>query len=352
MNIAAPETEASSRPVDADAAPRHLRLRALSREVAQAETTLARRFAPVSVDVGGGRIGAVIDTAPGQARPSLAGEVLLSLTIDGHPAALALDWGLARRLAGEPLEGADPQDAALLLEEGMADWLDAGEAAAGLGVRFTALGSNEEAAGWLRRALLVQGKAPRGNLVRQRVPLALSPGAATALASRLVVASTPEPPESLLLRVSLEREARRLTAEEIRSLRPGDAVTLGPDAGARLVVEGTLAASATPLPQGVRLDGPLRPIAKEDTPMQDAPETGEGGPDAATVDSIELRVAFRAGERLMTVAELKALAPGAIVDLAAPPDAEVEIVVNGRVIGRGELIEVAGRRAVQVRSLA
>ena len=338
MNMAAPETELSRR-----AAPRRLRLRTLSEGAAAAERGLARRFAPVSVDVAGGRMGFALDTTPAPMAEA-AGIPRLALTIDGHDAWLALDWGLARRLACEPVEGADPSDAALLLEEAVAAWLDAGEAATGLSLRFLGLGAAEPPAEALRRGLLVQGRAPRGSLVRQRLPLALSPGAALALAQRLASDPGAKPPAALVLRASLEREARWLTARELRSLRPGDAVVLGPDPAARLVVEGGLAAPVTLGPQGVRLDGPLRPIAEETPPMPDAPED-EG------IDAVELRVSFRAGERLMTLAEVRSLAPGSVVDLPGPPDAEVEIVVNGRVIGRGELVEVAGRRAVQVRTL-
>ena len=73
--------------------------------------------------------------------------------------------------------------------------------------------------------------------------------------------------------------------------------------------------------------------------------------DAATLDEVEVTLTFRAGTARMEVGALRALAPGAVIETADPADAAIEIVVNGRVVGTGELIDVDGHRAVQVRGL-
>ena len=86
-------------------------------------------------------------------------------------------------------------------------------------------------------------------------------------------------------------------------------------------------------------------------PPAASPERSGSEPVLAGLDALEMRLSFRLGETLVTLAELKSLAPGAVVTLDRPDGALVDILANGRKIGTGEVIAVAGQRAVEIRSL-
>jgi len=76
-------------------------------------------------------------------------------------------------------------------------------------------------------------------------------------------------------------------------------------------------------------------------------------PEAADValDDIDVQLTFRAGEAALPLSALKTMGPGSIIEMTDPASATVSIMANGRVVGSGELIDVAGRRAVQIRRL-
>ena len=65
-------------------------------------------------------------------------------------------------------------------------------------------------------------------------------------------------------------------------------------------------------------------------------------------DELPLRVQVLFAECDLTLAEVRNLAPGSIVDLARDPLDPVRLAVNGRVVGTGELVEIEGRMAVKI----
>lgn len=74
--------------------------------------------------------------------------------------------------------------------------------------------------------------------------------------------------------------------------------------------------------------------------------------DAESFDQIPVRLTFDLGERSVTLAELRALAPGHAFDLGRDPRHAVIIRANGRPVGEGELVEIDGRIGVAVLRLA
>jgi type III secretion protein Q len=73
---------------------------------------------------------------------------------------------------------------------------------------------------------------------------------------------------------------------------------------------------------------------------------------AAAVDELPLRVVFDLGDIELSLAELKALVPGQVIDLAREPGNAVRVSVNGRRIGAGEIVEIEGRLGVRITELA
>jgi type III secretion protein Q len=66
------------------------------------------------------------------------------------------------------------------------------------------------------------------------------------------------------------------------------------------------------------------------------------------LEQIPVRLCFDLGERMMTLAELKTVAPGYIFELGREPRRAVTIRVNGRKIGEGELVDIDGSIGVSI----
>lgn len=63
---------------------------------------------------------------------------------------------------------------------------------------------------------------------------------------------------------------------------------------------------------------------------------------------IDLPLAVRFGETEMTLGSLTRLAPGSVIDLGRSPEDPVDVLVNGRLIARAEVVVVAGNYGVRI----
>jgi flagellar motor switch protein FliN/FliY len=63
---------------------------------------------------------------------------------------------------------------------------------------------------------------------------------------------------------------------------------------------------------------------------------------------IDLPLSVRFGEADMTLDELTRLGPGSVIDLGRSPDDPVDVLVNGRLVARGDVVVVAGNYGVRV----
>ena len=63
---------------------------------------------------------------------------------------------------------------------------------------------------------------------------------------------------------------------------------------------------------------------------------------------IDLPLTVRFGETEMSLHSLIRLAPGSIIDLGRSPDDPVDILVNGRLVARGEVVVVSGNYGVRI----
>jgi type III secretion protein Q len=70
-----------------------------------------------------------------------------------------------------------------------------------------------------------------------------------------------------------------------------------------------------------------------------------------TLDDVTIRLTFDLGERMVTLGELRSLAPGFTFDLGRDLRRAVTIRANGMPIGEGELVEIDGRVGVSVLTL-
>ena len=91
---------------------------------------------------------------------------------------------------------------------------------------------------------------------------------------------------------------------------------------------------------------------------QDTEEHCDEPPSAAVsqagvldADDLEVSLAFNLGHGVVSIADLRTLAPGYVFGLESEPGAEVAIVAGGREIGRGEIVQIADRLGVRIISL-
>jgi type III secretion system YscQ/HrcQ family protein len=78
--------------------------------------------------------------------------------------------------------------------------------------------------------------------------------------------------------------------------------------------------------------------------------TGEVSEDGVKPDlgSLPLRLHVIVGEKEFTLAQIQSLVPGTILELESLKSDPVRLMVNGKVLGEGELVEVEGKLAVKV----
>jgi type III secretion system YscQ/HrcQ family protein len=75
------------------------------------------------------------------------------------------------------------------------------------------------------------------------------------------------------------------------------------------------------------------------------PSTRASRPD---VGALPLRLHVVVGEKELTLSEIQSFTPGTIVEVDATKSSLVRLMVNGKILGEGELVEVEGKLAVKV----
>ncbi len=176
-----------------------------------------------------------------------------------------------------------------------------------------------------------------------------SPAAAAAFGAAWARLAGPPPPAPADLPLALRFEvgSRRLTPAELRGLRPGDLVLIArlPSREGRWQARVLAGAGRSCIALGhVKGDG----IVMEQWQVPKAPASGTP-PANGLLDGVSVEVAFEIGHQRMAVGELMRLAPGHVFALGANPEGDaVDLVVEGRVIGAGQLVLVGEALGVRV----
>jgi flagellar motor switch protein FliN/FliY len=77
------------------------------------------------------------------------------------------------------------------------------------------------------------------------------------------------------------------------------------------------------------------------------PGTGESGPLGLLLD-LELPLSVRFGRAQMPLERILELRPGSVVELEGSQDEQVDLLVNGSVVARGEVVAVEGQYAIRI----
>ena len=80
--------------------------------------------------------------------------------------------------------------------------------------------------------------------------------------------------------------------------------------------------------------------------------SGPAGLHDPDLDDLPVRLVFELGRVELSLGELQRLAPGALVPLGRPPDEPLDIMANGRRLGRGTLVQIGDSLGVRIVSLA
>lgn len=85
--------------------------------------------------------------------------------------------------------------------------------------------------------------------------------------------------------------------------------------------------------------------------QSEAPPADEGqgiGQGIGMLPNINLPVMVALGRSFMSIHDILKLKPGQILELNKSPNEPVDLIVNGKVVARGELVDVDGRLAVRL----
>jgi type III secretion protein Q len=75
------------------------------------------------------------------------------------------------------------------------------------------------------------------------------------------------------------------------------------------------------------------------------------GEQNGVLDDLPVKLVFELGRVELSLREIRQLAPGAVVALARPLEESVDVVANGRRIGRGNLIQIGDSLGVRLARL-
>ena len=198
--------------------------------------------------------------------------------------------------------------------------------------------------------------SPEAAPLLETLAAALAPGAAMG----------PDEPCDCPVTARLEVGAMALGPAELGSLRPGDILfpddyfpetqggpRLGFDlaAGGRLFFSGRAQGPALTL-GGWRimndLENGLGENPAETAEEAEASESGEALPDEV-IDGLAVPVILELDTLSLPLASVRALRPGYVLETSKSVDSPVTIRAAGRVVGTGELLDVAGRVGVRIK---
>ncbi len=96
--------------------------------------------------------------------------------------------------------------------------------------------------------------------------------------------------------------------------------------------------SAMPIREAATAPAPVAPAA----PAEKLPDNLE------LILDIDMPLTVRFGEATLSIEALSRIGPGSLVELSRQPDDPVDVLINGRLVARGEVVVVAGNYGVRV----
>nr|WP_312232215.1 type III secretion system cytoplasmic ring protein SctQ [Pseudomonas sp.] len=259
-----------------------------------------------------------------------------------HLGAVLLERLLASLALQRDFQGLPPALQSVLLEKALLPWIEPLEAALG---QPLSLDADSQPGDLMLNLQLNADGAPLGTLTLE-LGHAAAQGVAALLERCLPVARHPLP--TLQLGLHLQRGWQTLSLGELRSLRPGDVLMLDCPAAADglLVLAGYRQARFKRQQSGLQLLEALQPInpTMENAMGQDA--------DDGQLDDVPLTVVCQIGSLELPLGQLRELGEGSVLALPDADVQQVELLVNGRCVGRGELVAIGDGLGVRLTRFA
>ncbi|MBA8879551.1 FliM/FliN family flagellar motor switch protein [Phyllobacterium myrsinacearum] len=164
---------------------------------------------------------------------------------------------------------------------------------------------------------------------------------------------TPLDVNELPIPVQLLAGAQTLSIAEISALQPGDTIMSEHNTPGELyaLCAGQLQARCVESERGAILrSGWSRAAILQPDNNQILAERGTAMDDG-TIDSLSVRVIFELARTDMSLREIKELAEGSVVPVAAINEGAVSILANGRKIGRGDIVRLGEGLGVRILQL-
>ena len=232
---------------------------------------------------------------------------------------------------------------ALLLELALLDLIESLEPLFGHPLQVLEAG-DEQGVFALRLAL----ELTFGNQPAMSAQLDLTESAAVLVTQLLAQYAEVEPDPLPGLRQTLAVVAGRqwLSLGELRSLRPGDVLMLEQGPGLLLDLDGRPQARCQYQGEVLRLQEALKaPFVEPENPMTDVDA-------AVALDDLPLKLVCQVGSLELTLAQLRELGAGSLLQLDTPGVDSVDLMVNGRRVGQGQLVKIGDGLGVRLLSFA
>jgi len=283
--------------------------------------------------------------------------VELPLTIGPWEGKLALplavaEWVLAPLTGGKSVSGLSPASLAILTEHSLADMLEKIEDSVGQPIHLDGSGDPE-------LPLIKTGWQVMSGNFSAIVELHLPIDALELLATYLPRIAPPAQNaigDDIPITLQLSAGRQSLTSGELASLRPGDIVLLDEarENEAEALLANRYAARALRGPDGYRAAGPWRKSNQNQGMTMEAKSRSSGKPQTEDIDLDDLPVelVFEIGRRELSLGEIRQLGEGSLLLTAPGVDGAVDILVNGRRIGKGDLVKIGEGLGVRVVRIA
>lgn len=290
----------------------------------------------------------------------LSASCRVDVTVDGAPGTLRVSRSLIKALISklDPDQGADhldPRHLALVLELALADALSTLES--GLGSQL-AISSVEKSGDSANEAASLVFRIAVDGLGSSFVELLLPARHAIRLAHFLDRCGGGVVPEiELPIPVHIRIAAATCSVGEIATLSPGDVVTADhrchEERTAVAVLAEHLAAPITLSAAGARLTAPPLRIQGSfwEWSMASGGDSSQADLKDTELDDIPVKILFELGRVELSLAEVRQLAPGALIAVPRLLEESVDISANGRRIGRGSLVRIGDNLGVRITRL-
>ncbi|MGZ9706933.1 FliM/FliN family flagellar motor switch protein [Pseudomonas sp. GNP013] len=252
-------------------------------------------------------------------------------------------------LANYPLEHLNRLPGSLLLELALLDLIEPLEQLTGQSLRVVEPSDAADSLGVLSLILQVQ----IAHQSTWAVPLLMSPDAARLIAELLDRHAAPatQPLASMYLPLAVEGGEAWLSVSQLCSLRPGDVLMLEdwPGAQVRLLLGDRLQARA-------EREGDILTLLEKPTAVNFfggehfMSETTVGPHLDTALDDLMLKLVCQVGSVDLSLAQLRELGEGSLVQLAPQLHTGVDLMVNGRRVGQGQLVKIGEGLGVRLSS--